>query len=180
MPGSVQSRGRSVVVMGVSGAGKSTLARGLADALNLQFMDADDYHPPSNVQKMQSGLALTDDDRAGWLATLRVLLDQADARQAPQWQGAVLACSALKRGYRETLGIDPVKRPLVYIDISRAVAHQRVARRQSHYMPASLVDSQFDALEVPTDAIVVNCEWKLAQAVTYVVGVLGQTTHASS
>lgn len=168
--------GRSVIVMGVAGAGKSTLARALADALNLQFMDADDYHPPSNVEKMRSGHALTDEDRAGWLSTLRRLLDEADQRQAPQWQGAVLACSALKRRYRDALGVDPVARPLVYIDIDRAVAHQRVARRQGHYMPATLVDSQFDALEVPTDAIVVKCEWKLAQSVTYIVEMLGRAT----
>lgn len=158
--------------MGVSGAGKSTLARGLADALNLQFMDADDYHPPCNVEKMRSGQPLTDEDRAGWLLTLRRLLDEADKRQAPQWRGAVLACSALKRSYRGALGVDPIQRPLVYIEISREQAHQRVARRHGHYMPASLVDSQFDALEVPTDAIVVNCEWKLAQAVAHVVQVL--------
>ncbi len=164
--------GRSIVVMGVSGAGKSTLARALSDALNLQFMDGDDYHPPSNVEKMRNGQPLTDEDRAGWLSTLRTLLDEADKRQAPQWQGAVLACSALKHRYREALGVDPVRRPLVYIDVSSTVAHQRVARRQSHYMPATLVDSQFDALEVPTDAIVVSYEWKLTQSTAHVVQAL--------
>jgi gluconokinase len=169
-----QSHGRSVVVMGVSGSGKTTLARALADALNLQFLDADDYHPASNVEKMRSGLPLTDEDRAEWLLTLRSLLDQADQRSAPQWQGAVLACSALKHHYREALAIDSTRRPLVYIDISRALAHQRVSRRQSHYMPSSLVDSQFDALEIPSDALIVNAEWKLPQAVRHVVQALGQ------
>jgi gluconokinase len=164
-----KSQGRSIIVMGVSGAGKSTLARALADALNLQFMDADDYHPPSNVEKMRCGEALTDEDRAGWLQKLRELLDQADQRQPPQWQGAVLACSALKRRYRETLGVDATLRPLVYIDITRTNAQQRVTRRQSHYMPASLVESQFEALEVPTGAIVVESDWKVGQAVAHVL-----------
>lgn len=133
-----------VVVMGVSGAGKTTVGRELAARLGWEFADADDFHSPSNVDKMRAGIALDDVDRAGWLAAIGAQIE----RWQRAGQPAVVTCSALKRRYRAAIVGQPCIH-LVYLRISRAQAAQRVASRRGHYMPASLVESQFDALEEP-------------------------------
>lgn len=157
-----------LVVMGVAGAGKSTLASALGARFGIPYMDADAYHPPANVEKMKSGQALTDEDRAGWLATLRRVLDDATSNG----HGVILACSALKAAYRDVLGVPGASRFLVYIHIDPETARRRVARRVSHYMPTTLVDSQFATLEAPADAIVVEAAWPVARAVAHVHSVV--------
>ena len=133
--------------MGVAGCGKSTLGKALADALRLPFHDADDYHPASNIAKMKSGLPLTDTDRWPWLETLSELL------HSP----VVLACSALKASYREKLSqqCDPT---FVYLKISPETATERLRARPGHFMPSSLVESQFATLEPPASAIIIDAE----------------------
>lgn len=132
-----------LVVMGVAGCGKSTLARLLADARQLPFIEGDQYHPPDNVRKMTQGVPLTDADRAGWLGSL----GQAMEAQAG---GAVLACSALKRAYRERLRAAVPGLRFVHIRIQQQDANARVAARAAaHLFPASLVASQFATLEDP-------------------------------
>ncbi|MCG6952829.1 MAG: gluconokinase [Betaproteobacteria bacterium] len=141
-----------VVVMGVSGAGKTTLGRRIAERLGCEFIDADDYHPPRNVQKMTAGVPLEDDDRWPWLERLNALLrERADAGR-----DAVLACSALKEAYRVKLraGIDDFR--LVYLKGSLEQLRARVSERRHRYMPASLLESQLAALEPPGDAITVD------------------------
>jgi gluconokinase len=141
-----------VVVMGVSGAGKTTLGRRIAERLGCEFIDADDYHPPRNVQKMTAGVPLEDDDRWPWLERLNALLrERADAGR-----DAVLACSALKEAYRAKLraGIDDFR--LVYLKGSLEQLRARVSERRHRYMPASLLESQLAALEPPGDAITVD------------------------
>jgi gluconokinase len=134
-----------LVVMGVSGCGKSSLGAALATALGLPLIEGDDHHPPSNVEKMSHGIALTDADRAGWLATLgRALAGEA--------QGAVLTCSALKRIYREQLREAAPGLRFVFMAIERAESERRVAARVGageHMFPASLVANQFATLESP-------------------------------
>jgi glucuronate isomerase len=142
----------SVVVMGVSGVGKTLVGRALADALGWRFVDGDDHHPSANVAKMRAGIPLDDVDRAPWLAALRALLDDADDRG----EGVVLACSALKARYRERLGVADARRAFVFLDAPRAVIEGYLMQRQHQYMPATLLDSQLAALEVPTDAIRVD------------------------
>lgn len=159
---------RSIVVMGVAGCGKSTLAHALAKELGLRYVDADEYHSPANVSKMARGEALTDADRHEWLLAMRLLLDAADRALDP----IVLACSALKEQYRRLLGIEPQRRPLVYIRISPESASARVAARVCHFMPSSLISSQFAALEPPQEAIEVSAEWPLDKAVEYVARAL--------
>lgn len=136
---------RIAVVMGVSGSGKSTLCEALRDRDGFRYIDADDVHPPANVEKMRAGIALTDADRAPWLAALATLLKAG----AEQGEDIALACSALKARYRDVLaGIgSPVL--FVHLDIAREAVERRVAGRPDHYMPASLVDSQFATLETP-------------------------------
>lgn len=134
-----------VVLMGVSGCGKSTVGEGLAARLGWRFVEGDSLHPHENVAKMAAGQPLDDDDRAGWLLTLAALLAQ--AREAGQ--GLVISCSALKRAYRDQLRAGDPQALFVHLDGSRDVIAARIASRTHMYMPASLLDSQFAALEVP-------------------------------
>ncbi|GAB3246891.1 gluconokinase [Kineosporia babensis] len=130
-----------IVVLGPSGNGKSTLATALSGVLCVDFQDADDLHPQANVAKMAAGVPLTDEDRAPWLRTVHEKLLQSSE------SGLVLACSALKRRYRETLGEGLPQLRFVLPDVPKDVLLERVARRANHFMPATLVDSQLAALE---------------------------------
>lgn len=136
-----------VVVMGVSGSGKSTVGQGLAQALGVRFLEGDALHPPQNVQRMAAGIALTDADRQGWLA----LIAQALAQSAQQNEGLVVACSALKRTYRDQLRAACVGLRFVYLHGDAVLLAQRLQSRQGHYMPPSLLASQLDTLEPPAD-----------------------------
>lgn len=136
----------SLVVMGVAGCGKSSLAAALAQAQGRPLIEGDDFHPPANVARMRAGIALTDDDRAGWLDALGA---QLQAHQPPHGAGAVLTCSALKRAYRERLRAAAPGLAFVHLRLSAAEARRRVAGRGSHYFNPALVDSQFDALQPP-------------------------------
>jgi carbohydrate kinase (thermoresistant glucokinase family) len=134
-----------VLIMGVSGAGKSTLGPPLARALGVPFADADAFHPPENVRKMSAGTPLTDADRGPWLDAIGAWLD---ARGAAG-EGGVATCSALKRIYRARLvGSRPAVR-LLYLQGRQQVIAARQAGRVGHFMPPSLMDSQFAALEEP-------------------------------
>ena len=132
--------------MGVSGAGKTTVATRLAAALGARFLEGDDLHPPANVAKMQAGHPLTDTDRLPWLRAIAARIDRWRAEGA----SGVVTCSALKRAYRAILIGERSDVGLVYLEGSKALIRQRLAARQSHFMPAGLLDSQFAALEPPT------------------------------
>ena len=134
-----------VILMGVAGSGKTTVGRLLASALGWRFYEGDDFHPRANIDKMQRGIPLTDDDRWPWLQALRQVIDACQA----QGTSAVMACSALKQTYRDYLmhGCDEVK--LVYLKGSYALLYQRLAQRRGHFMPAGLLTSQFATLEEP-------------------------------
>lgn len=134
-----------LVVMGVSGSGKTTVAGLVAGALGWELGDADDWHPPANVRKMHGGTPLTDDDRWPWLHSIAAWIDATRSTG----RHAVLACSALKRAYREILIGDRRDVRLVYLHGDEALIGHRQAARHHHYMPASLVHSQFEALEPP-------------------------------
>lgn len=131
-----------VVVMGVAGCGKSEVAQRIAQALQLALVEGDDFHPPANIEKMRSGSPLTDEDRAGWLDVLGREL-------AARPQGAVLTCSALKRSYRDQLRASVPALKFVHLALPIEEARRRVALRPGHFMPPSLVSSQFAALEDP-------------------------------
>ena len=132
-----------VVVMGVAGCGKSAVGRLIAQQLGLPLIEGDDFHPASNVSQMQRGVPLTDDDRAGWLQTL-------GAELARHEGGAVLTCSALKRGYRDRLRQAASPLHFIYLGITEAESLRRVAQRAGHFYPPSLVASQFAALQDPS------------------------------
>jgi len=131
--------------MGVSGCGKSTVGQRLADALQLPFLEGDDFHPADNVARMAAGIPLTDADREGWLRTLAGQIADADR----QGQGLVLSCSALKRSYRDLLRQGAAHLRFVYLHGDPQVLARRMAARKRHYMPPSLLDSQLATLEPP-------------------------------
>lgn len=131
---------RSIVVMGVSGSGKSTIGAALAQRLRLPFADADDFHPPANVAKMTAGRALDDRDREPWLEAIGTWLADHPA-------GGVMSCSALRRTYRDRLRAHCAAAVFVHLDGSPEVITRRQATRPGHFMPASLLASQFATLE---------------------------------
>lgn len=136
---------RRYVIMGVAGAGKSLIGSRFAAALGAAFADGDDFHPPANVARMAAGIPLTDADRAGWLSALAARL--AEARR--DGEALVVACSALRRAYRDVLrGGDPDLQ-LVFLTGPEALIAARLAARTGHYMPASLLGSQLATLEPP-------------------------------
>jgi carbohydrate kinase (thermoresistant glucokinase family) len=142
---SAEAAAGRIVVMGPSGCGKSTVGEALARSLGWSYIEGDDFHPPANVEKMRAGVALDDADRAGWLDALAAQL--AGARAAGR--GAVLACSALKRSYRDRLRRGAPDLRIVYLHGDRPTLAGRLAARRHRYMPASLLTSQLAALEPP-------------------------------
>ena len=154
-----------IIIMGVSGSGKSTLGKLVADKLDYQFMDADDYHPQENIQKMASGMALNDEDRRGWL----VRLNNKIRNTIPE--GLVLACSALKESYRSILCKDIDQEfAWIYLDGTFEEILNRLKKRKEHFMPPTLLKSQFDTLEIPEYAISVdikNSPEKIAEKILH-------------
>jgi len=134
-----------LVLMGVSGSGKTTVARIIAERLRWPFEEGDALHPPANVAKMAAGHPLTDEDRAPWLAKVA---DWVDAR-LDAGESGVITCSALKRKYRELIDRRGERVEFVYLHGSRELIATRLATRQGHFMPSSLLDSQFATLEEP-------------------------------
>jgi carbohydrate kinase (thermoresistant glucokinase family) len=137
-----------LVMMGVSGSGKTTVAKGVADRLGWQMLEGDKLHPPANIAKMSAGTPLTDEDRWPWLHAIAAAIDDWRANGV----SGVVACSALKRAYRDIL-IGP--RPdvvLVYLQGSHDLIATRMAARHGHFMPPGLLDSQFATLEEPSEA----------------------------
>jgi gluconokinase len=157
---------RGLIVMGVAGCGKSTVGRRLAQRLGWDFFDADDFHPPENVARMAAGIPLTDADRAPWLATLNALLRAAlETGRHP-----VLACSALKQRYRDTLLAGNDGLVVVYLKGSYDVIWPRMAARENHYMKPHMLQSQFEALEEPHSALTLDVNLSPEAIVDRIVG----------
>ena len=135
-----------IVVMGVAGAGKTLVGKTLARAIGWAFYDADDFHSRANIEKMSRGEPLTDDDRRPWLAAMRATI----AGVIERADHGVLACSALKRSYRDIIIGDRPDVRLVYLKGSPDLIHRRLAARHGHFMPPSLLGSQVASLEEPT------------------------------
>ena len=149
-----------ILIMGVTGAGKTTVGRALAQSLHWSFADADDYHSPANIAKMRAGIALTDEDRAPWLLSLKnAILGWLAATES-----VVLACSALKASYRDILVVSAEVK-LVYLQIGTELAAARLAARRGHYMNPSLLHSQFETLEEPHDALTVDASQSMEHIV---------------
>lgn len=157
-----------LVMMGVCGCGKSTVGEALAKSLGWRFLDADDFHPPANVAKMAGGRPLTDEDRWPWLDGIADELAAILARG----EHAVLACSALRQAYRDRLARAGDVR-FVHLAGDRATIAARLAERKHRYMPSSLLDSQFAALEAPATALVIDVTQDIDRQVAQVVAAFG-------
>ena len=131
--------------MGVSGCGKSLIGAGLAHALGVEFVEGDEYHSAENIERMSRGIPLTDDDRARWLRSLAARIREAKDAGL----GLVISCSALKRSYRDILRTDAPELRFVFLKGRQDLVAQRLASRKGHFMPPSLLESQFTTLEEP-------------------------------
>jgi gluconokinase len=141
-----------VILMGVSGAGKTTVGQELAQRLVWRLLDADDFHPPANIEKMRRGVPLEDSDRWPWLDRLNAMVKEADARG----ESVLLACSALKARYRDRLAAGCKQVNWVFLKGDFDLIEARLRARKGHYMKAGLLLSQFAALEEPADALVAD------------------------
>ena len=162
-----------VVVMGVSGSGKTTVGTMLADAMHCAFLEGDSLHSAANVEKMSHGMPLTDADRAPWLAAIHArLLDS-----FRHGESLVVGCSALKQSYRTVL-VEGVPISWVYLKGSAALIRSRLQHRTGHYMKADMLASQFEALEEPADALIVDVSQPPAAIVEQILADLRGPTHA--
>lgn len=163
-----------VLVAGVAGSGKTTVGKLLADRLDWQFEDGDALHPAANIAKMHAGVPLTDDDRQPWLTAIMAWLD---GRKAAGEQ-AVLACSALKRRYRDQLRQGRPELRIVFLQADRAILAARLASRHGHFFKPALLDSQLADAEIPQPpepALVVMADQSAAAMVDDIIGGLGLT-----
>jgi carbohydrate kinase (thermoresistant glucokinase family) len=141
-----------IYIMGVSGSGKTTIGLELSRRTEIPFFDADDFHPAANKEKMKAGQPLTDDDRQGWLLRLNEM-----AQQQAKEKGAIIACSALKEKYRKLLAANiTVPVHWIFLQGDYSLIRERLQQRKGHYMPPGLLQSQFDTLEAPGDAMVMD------------------------
>lgn len=159
-----------ILLMGVSGAGKTAVGEQLACALGWTFLDADDFHPAANVEKMRAGIALSDIDRWPWLTHINERL----VALQEQAGNAVLACSALKLAYRERLARGLSDMRVVFLQGDVELIQQRLAARKHRYMPASLLASQFQTLEPPADAITINIDATISDIVARIRAAVAQ------
>lgn len=160
-----------VLLMGPAGSGKTTVGKLLATQLSWEFADGDDFHPPANIAKMSRGIPLTDQDRLPWLHSIRDAMQQWLA----QGRNGVLACSALKRSYRDLLGISPNAKDinLVYLKGSYDLLLERLHSRKGHYMKDQMLASQLADLEEPGDALVIDASKSPEQIVSEIRKLLG-------
>ena len=151
-----------IIIMGVSGSGKSTVGKLLADRIGGFFIDGDDLHPAANIKKMKHGIPLEDADRWPWLDYI-----VQSVQERMKDQSVVVACSALKKSYRVRLSSIPYH--LVYLEGQKDKIKSRLHRRNGHFMPTNLIDSQFVDLEAPKDAVVAQVAWPLEILVEHII-----------
>jgi gluconokinase len=156
---------RALVLMGVAGSGKTVVGGKAAQQLGWEFLDADDYHPPANVEKMHRGEPLNDADRKPWLERLHEELQ----KHLAAGKSVILACSALKDAYRKIIKNHLGGVEFVYLHVDHVVVAERLAKRTQHFFPKELLDSQFETLETPSDAIEINANLEIDQVVAEVV-----------
>ena len=143
-----------IILMGVSGWGKTTVGKKLANALDLPYYEGDAFHPQENVEKMASGIPLTDEDRAGWLEKLSELIHA----RLQEGASGILSCSALKEKYREMLRVYQDQVRFIYLKGTYQLILTRMEDRKGHYMPSDLLKSQFDALEEPENVLTIDID----------------------
>lgn len=164
-----------ILIMGVSGAGKTTIGGLLAAALAWQYIEGDGFHPPANLAKMRRGLPLSDEDRLPWLEALGKALQAADRKRA----SVVLGCSALRESYRQLIRAFCPQCQIVWLRGSPELVAARIEGRHGHFMPASLLSSQFAILEAPANAIAVDIDQAPEEIVKQILDQLPSGTSSS-
>ena len=159
---------QAVVLMGVAGSGKTAVGMQVAQKLDWIFLDADNFHPPANIEKMKHGIPLNDEDRAPWLQRLHDELQ----RQMAEGHSVILACSALKETYRKVLRDEVSPPTFVYLDVDPETIRDRLQQRTAHFFPKELMESQFATLEKPKDAIIIDARKPLADVIDQVIHAL--------
>jgi gluconokinase len=159
---------QAVVLMGVAGSGKTAVGMQVAQKLDWIFLDADNFHPPANIEKMKHGMPLNDEDRAPWLQRLHDELQN----QMTEGHSVILACSALKESYRNVLRDETTPPIFVYLDVDPQTIRDRLQHRTAHFFPKELMESQFAALEKPKDAIIIDARKQLEDVVEHVIEAL--------
>jgi gluconokinase len=154
--------------MGVAGSGKTAVGMQVAQKLDWIFLDADNFHPPANIEKMKHGIPLNDADRAPWLQRLHDELQ----KQMAEGHSVILACSALKESYRNVLRDEATPPAFVYLDVDPQTIRDRLQHRTAHFFPKELMESQFAALEKPKDAIIIDARKPLEEVVEHVIEAL--------
>jgi gluconokinase len=163
---------RAVILMGVAGSGKTAVGLRVAQKLDWIFLDADDFHPPANIEKMKHGIPLNDQDRAPWLQRLHDELQ----RQMAGGHSVILACSALKESYRKVLRDEVSPPTFVYLDVDPETIRDRLQHRTTHFFPKELMESQFAVLEKPKDAIIIDARKSLDEVVEQVIQAIESTS----
>jgi gluconokinase len=161
---------RAVILMGVAGSGKSTVGANLAKRLAWAFLDADDFHPVANVEKMSNGIPLNDEDRMPWL---RRLHDELEHRLG-SGASIVLGCSALKESYRQIMQKGLSRIDFVFLDVDQVTLTERLGTRQAHFFPKGLLESQFAALERPQNALIVDANRSIEEVIEQIVAALDE------
>ena len=156
---------RFLIVMGVSGCGKTSVGKALADSLGWDYYDADDFHPPENVAKMANGTPLNDSDRAPWLASMHELISSSLKAD----HSGVLACSALKERYRQQLLKDNEGVQIIYLKGTYDLIWSRMEKRTDHYMKPHMLQSQFEALEEPSNALTMDISSSVEEIVREII-----------
>jgi gluconokinase len=157
-----------VVLMGVSGSGKSTVGKLLAQELSWRFFDGDDFHSAANIKKMSHGTPLSDEERIPWLNAIRATI----SAMVRRGENAVIACSALKRSYRQLLQIS-TEVSFVYLKATVSLARDRLEKRTGHFMNRQLIESQFDTLEEPDEALQIDASLSPVEIVQQIRSRLG-------
>ena len=142
-----------LIIMGVSGCGKTTIGKMLSAKLNLKYFEGDEYHPRENIEKMKNGIPLDDSDRIPWLLKLRSIIQESQDQKI----NIVLTCSSLKESYRKILKVNNEVK-FVYLKGNYGLIEKRMNERKDHFMKPEMLQSQFDTLEEPTDAIIVDID----------------------
>ena len=156
---------RFLIVMGVSGCGKTSVGKALADSLGWDYYDADDFHPPENVAKMANGTPLNDSDRAPWLASMHELISSSLKAD----HSGVLACSALKERYRQQLLKDNEGVQIIYLKGTYDLIWSRMEKRTDHYMKPHMLQSKFEALEEPSNALTMDISSSVEEIVREII-----------
>ncbi len=164
----MSERPRAIVLMGVSGCGKTSVGVRLSEILGWPYFDADEYHPAENVAKMAASIPLSDEDRIPWLDALHDVIHE----HLGKGRSILLSCSALKESYRQRLTADNPGTVFVYLKGDFELIFRRMQARKGHYMKAQMLQSQFDALEEPGDAIVVGIDQSIEAIVNAVIEAL--------